>query len=173
MSRLLSLLASASFFCLACGRTPPQSVSIDPSFSEEQQATIVDVVDQWCESVGYCPELSVGGKAEGRIVAEHDYDPVTGDRIGGYERHGRAEGSGAFNDGDGTVFVNLDHIRMGDPSIFWMTLAHEFGHFGIDGHIKHGLMGSHQDVGMSCIDKHAVDEWCDQQGCEFKRPTCN
>ena len=164
MNGIIKVFASAAFFCLACGRTPPQSVSIDPSFSEEQQATIVDVVDQWCESVGYCPELSVGGKAEGRIVADTDY-----------ERHGRAEGSGAFNDGDGTVFVNLDHIRMGDPSIFWMTLAHEFAHFGVDGHpVKSGLLASHQDGNpQTCIDDEAVGAWCDQQGCEFKRPTCN
>ena len=40
----------------ACtGRVAPDEISIDPNFPKPMKVIIGDVLDNWCEAVGWCP----------------------------------------------------------------------------------------------------------------------
>lgn len=128
---------------------PPAEFSIDPAFDAVQTAVIRDAAQAWCDAAEYCPaEATWTGPASlGAVSLDSDY-----------ARHGRPEGSAAFTS-EGRIRVDADHTALQDPHVFWIALAHEFGHLaGIHGHTTcAGLMSSHPDPeGALEIDSCAI-----------------
>jgi hypothetical protein len=157
------ILALALLLC-ACGQTPPATMTIDPGFSEAQEAVILDALDQWCDAVGWCPELvDAPGHDGGRITPDPNYAQRMPDSR-----------SAGFHSGR-TVRINLEHPSVQNVDLFWAVAAHELGHFGIDGHPdQRGLMfWFHSGPPMpNCIDEASAEAWCEQQGCLFAKGTC-
>lgn len=153
-------LAAAVF--LACSSRPPESVTIDSAFDDQQRAEIEDGLAQWCAAVGHCPEqLSDGGELQIRAA------------------HGRASGADTYHEwisGDFEIVVDMGKPFMSDAENgLWRVVAHELGHTGAGGdHTPGGLMRASQPwSGPRCIDQAAVDLWCAEQLCfPNARGTC-
>jgi hypothetical protein len=137
----------------------PESLQVDAAFSDEQTAAIDDAVEHWCLATGWCPERTVWG-SDIRLEAN-------------YAKYKRPEGSQSFN--DGTKIIVNGSGTWPDLSDFWLTIAHELGHFGT-GHTDVGVMAAvHPGFGVrpACLDAAAVDAFCDDSmQCKWKRPTC-
>lgn len=163
MQRLLALLV---LLC-ACGREPPATMTIDPGFSEAQEAAILDVLYHWCDAVGWCPEVTAApGHDGGRITPDAHYANL--------DRHPKSTG---FHNHKRTARINLAHPAVQNLDTFWHVAAHELGHFGIDGHpapSEPAVMSAyHQTEALpNCIDEVSAEAWCAEQGCLFAKGTC-
>lgn len=149
---------------VACGSLP-ESIAIDPLMKQEHRTITEDALDHWCDAVGFCPTVVISQGAA-VIVLSNDYGSF-----------GRKEGSAAFNDGSGMIVIDNEGLAMNDGVSFWVAVAHEIGHFGIDGHVDHegSLMNSRVDASTMalCIDQATVNEWCEQNDCDgTQRSTC-
>jgi hypothetical protein len=162
----MRFLVLALLLC-ACGQTPPRTITIDPGFSEAQEAAILDALDHWCEAVDWCPEVTAApGHDGGRITPDAHYDNLG--------RHPRSTG---FHNGNRTVRINLTHPAVQNLDTFWHVAAHELGHFGIEGHptpAEPAVMSAYHRTEPlpKCLDEVSAEAWCEQQGCLFPRGTC-
>lgn len=155
MTRLLALLSLVA----ACGwPPPPETVSIDPAFSALERAAILDGIDQWCQSVEWCPRVVARG-AEGRYVLDESVlDGIT-------------------SVVDGKPIVKLaPHalVANGGENDLWRVAVHETGHFGAE-HNDRGIMAAVATMpyeGPLCLDDAAVQLWCAAQGCAHTKGTC-
>lgn len=146
----------------ACSNAPPATLAIDPAFSAEQRVVIDEALAQWCDSVGWCPRIELDGSAQGRIEADFNY-----------QRHGRPDGAAASSDSGGTIYVDMSHWVMNRPVWLLQAVMHELGHYGAREHAQEGIMSADMDVGeAACLDDAAVQLWCDEQGCDETRGTC-
>lgn len=147
----------------ACNSGIPVAISIDPAFTSEQRVVMDDALDQVCQATKFCP--FVQDDSPNRIIADFDY-----------ARNGRQAGSAAFNDGD-DIRVNMTHPALidFDANAFWIAFAHEFLHYGIEGHTSDGLMSAfhaHPESESMCIDDVSANEWCKQSGDDGCKSTC-
>jgi len=133
-----------------CGAAPPRTITVSPDLPEDVQVAAAVAADAWCSApVGWCPELvAEGGESEIRIEA-----------FKGHSAQARA------NNGGRAIRVQPDTIG------FWLDgmMTHEFGHYGIDGHVPtSALMRAKFDLDTdipTTVDAQAAGEWCAQQGC--------
>ncbi len=143
----------------ACGGPPPpRTISVAPELPEQVQIAAAVARDAWCAApVGWCPELVEGmGDAEIRV------EPFP-DAFDGIQGH---VGAGAHNDG---AFIAVAPAVIDGFTDLSGALTHEFGHFGIDGHVPtsalmHARFATAADV-PTVVDVEASAEWCSQQGC--------
>lgn len=137
---------------VGCAPDPADSVSFS-GFSPEQLEVAQDVLDQWCEAVGWCPIVTRDGELHVKLEATE----------AAYAKHGRHPKSGGYNDMQGRIYMNP--FTTTDLEMFWTGLAHELGHEGVYGHTESGLMAQYPEV-RACIDQAAVDAWCAGAGCD-------
>lgn len=170
--RALFCLALVVFGC--ADPEPPRFYSIDDEFSDEQEALIDDAFAAWGDAVSYRP-TKVLWSDKGRVYADHGLP-------------NRTEGSVAFCDvgrwswrelGEPLqeIHVDVNHIisQPGYLDWFWLAVAHEIGHYRIDGHLGAGLMvrkWEQEQMPGLCIDVSAATAWCDGADCESMRPGC-
>lgn len=135
---------SAALLVCACMPAPPGSVSIDDSLNDEQKSIVLDSIQQWCDAVGWCPLIALEGEA--RIGATSHY-------------HSKPGSCGHENGWSQVITLNLNC----DPSQFHISILHELGHYGIDGHTKcGGLMDWFLPADYPAeIDQCAIDAWRD------------
>jgi hypothetical protein len=137
----------------ACQPGPPKHYSIDDDFSVYQTAVIETAFEEWCDTVGYCPE-KVSYSERGRVVKVMNY--TAKDRING--SHGHNGGSNIYIDGKSEA--------MEKPAVLWLIVAHEIGHYCIDGHPvdEPSLMAArvHEPNTQLIVDKASANAWdCD------------
>ena len=146
-------------FSAACGwPPPPDTISISPEFSAGERAQIDDALEQWCESVEWCPRIVKRG-AEGRIVVDESVEV----------------GRTSVIDGKPVVRLPRAALAKFGGASFWRVAIHEIGHFGAE-HTESGIMapsGALPYRGALCLDDEAVRLWCAAQGCSFTRGTCS
>lgn len=170
-----AVAAGALLLAAGCGGPPPPDrIAIDPTFDDEQNDLIEDQIDQWCESVLWCPE----------IVETAEPEDGTGMVINGYadwSHDGRPEGSAGYLDTSGRLWINTDREYIRRPEVFALTVLHELGHYGI--HDEHGgeLMAARPSrdrdgkevLPPPCIDLESAQLWCENWHCpEPPRSTC-
>lgn len=144
--------AAALVLTVGCAPDPADSVSFS-GFSPAQLEVAQDVLDQWCDAVGWCPVVTRDGELHVKLEATE----------AAYAKHQRHPKSGGFNDGAGMVYMNP--VVTEDLELLWTALAHELGHEGVHGHVETGLMAAYPEV-RACIDQAAVDAWCAGAGCD-------
>jgi hypothetical protein len=137
-----------------CGGGPPDSISISSEFTAEQQEVIRSAVDGWCDAVGWCPEETLDSD-RGRISLVDDL-PEADYACDGCMTY-------AANDGD-NIRVVRNPVVLDDLSSFWITIAHELGHY-CTGHTGTGLMAAvHSFNEVPSIDQVANNAW--HKGCD-------
>jgi hypothetical protein len=149
MKRALLLLLCA------CGRVPPDSITVSPELPEPVQVAAARARDIWCavsDRTGWCPDLvDEGGQA--RLHVGHFADEKIGAK--------------AHTD-QGSVELSPDAATW-DVDALTGVLAHEYGHLGIEGEVPHsplmcGFYDSPLDIPWA-VDTLALSAWCDQQEC--------
>lgn len=144
-------------------------------FTSDQLDILTDTVDHWCRAVGWCPDIMGSGSV--------DAAPIVAESGEAYARHGRGPRSAGFNNGE-TVRLNMGVIAT-DPDRTWETIAHELGHFGIEGHTGLGTLMAwapcleraadgkcaRPDPAKFCIDATSAGRFCAEQG--WPRSTCH
>lgn len=114
----------------ACSVAPPETFAIDPSTPAAQAAVVRDVAQAWCEARGFCPDEVAWADADGRVFWSPEYSA--------YDRNAA---SCAYTErAEATIRINAERPECAaDLHVFWLVVAHEFGHLsGLDGH-GHGL----------------------------------
>lgn len=147
------LLGAILFGC--SGLNPPDAISIDPDFSADQRIAIMSAADAWCQAVGWCP-------AE-RAWIQFPIQEGAIRKVEGEALHARKGGQrGGHNDGWSVV---IDSWLAEQPTLLWIAVAHELGHYCIEHHTRHGIMAGIQDDSRPLeIDEEAVRAWHD--GCD-------
>lgn len=151
----------------ACAEPPPpRTISLSSALPDTVLVAASAARDAWCAApVGWCPELvyDVMGDSELRI---HDFrgemrPDADGDGV--FE-----QGYGAHNDRGAVIEVAPYAAERGQAELTAM-LMHEFGHYGISGHVPaSALMRSRLNFFVEIpdhVDAPASDQWCRQQGC--------
>lgn len=151
-------------FLFSCSfeKSPPKSIGVDETFSNEHKEIIKNVVKEWCGTKVYCPEIT-NDNPEAWIIKDIDY-----------KNRNTVPGSSASNGWD--IFVDSENIPKNSFE-FWHIIAHEIGHYGILDHIPDGLMKEVFDFNFEkqreCIDWMTIAEWCKSQSCPSKTyPSC-
>lgn len=154
--RLLALLLGA---CSA-PPLPPQTIAIDPQLPPGVVAAVHRARDAWCAApVGWCPDI-VAENGDAYIMAGH----------WAKETNGVDAGNIARNNGH-RVMLSETMLSAGyvDADYWVGAITHEFGHFGIDGHVASSpLMRADMEAPRqipSTVDGPAAAEWCNEQGC--------
>lgn len=144
-----ALLGLALVGC--AGVAPPDSVHIDPGFSEDERATIRDALGAWCDAVGWCPTEAPDG-APIELVATLTPDDLECPR--------GACAVGGINTGEGLQVAQDAQLTL---DRLWMIIAHEAGHFCNPRHAAHGLMAYYHEGAVLKVDSEAVALW--HEGC--------
>jgi hypothetical protein len=158
MRMLLCLLLGA---CGGPAMAPPHTIMLDPRLPSGVIDAAHRARDAWCAApVGWCPEF-VTERGDAFITEGH----------WSKETNGVDPGSIASNRGNGVVLLSETMLSAGyvDTDYWAGALTHEFGHFGIDGHVASSPM-MRADMRTpreipSVVDAAAAAEWCAQQGC--------
>lgn len=154
MNHIRTLGGVAVVLFAACAGPPPATIGVSTDLPEGIQVAAARARDAWCAApVGWCPDIvSEGGEAH--IEIHHFADERKGCQM--------------RNDGLGTIDVRP---AIADWSADDLTgaMTHEFGHFGIDGHVPssalmHARFSSPGEIPWA-VDTEASDAWCAQQGC--------
>jgi hypothetical protein len=152
-------LVVLAFALTGCGTwpDPPRAITVSPNLPDAVLLGVVQARDAWCAApVGWCPELVESG-GDSDIVVAHFAGEVT------------EEGSGvaAYNHNGVRIFVSQNAVDSGEK--LGGALAHEFGHFGIAGHVEASpLMRAETDYLGDVeprVDAFAAMQWCREQGC--------
>ena len=150
-SLLLLLPACEPWF----NTTPPDQISIDPSFTNLQKETIHDVLDNYCMAVNWCPE-EVGWLEpieRGRFIVDtYDFSRF------GYDRLVAALNTWEY------IYYDPNHWAFNDDRAFWLITAHEIGHWGTGiGHLaEHSIMEApmkNMDTRPLELDCVTVETW--------------
>lgn len=151
------LLAIALF--LGCINPPPPSeIALDPEMTDLQVAITQDAMEQWCREVTWCPRVTP--MAKNRVVLETHAEFLKHNlEVDAYAMNSNAWG------GDGNIYIDSWHPRAIDPDWFFTLIAHELGHYGIEGHSVETttLMGLTPDMIFE-LDSQAIKAWCEEQG---------
>ena len=148
-------LAVAGCVLTGCGTPPPpRTITVSPNMPEAIQVAAQRAADAWCSApVGWCPELVDDGG---------DSVILVGDAAG------NADFVAATNNGR-RLLISARTVAEGwTADDLTGPLLHEFGHYGIDGHTRDGLMAPRFEYALEIpheVDPVAVAEWCEQQGC--------
>jgi hypothetical protein len=155
----LALVAVALVLMSGCGAAPPpRTIAASPDLPESVLIAASRARDAWCAApVGWCPELVPDSGDAVITVGDYDGSDATENASGG-----RNDGSGSLEIATWAVSIPLEDL-VG-------IMTHEFGHFGIDGHVNHRGSLMYWRFEYSSDIPHDVDswssvEWCDQQGC--------
>jgi len=138
---------------VGCAAAPPQTITLAPGLHESVAIAAARARDAWCAApVDWCPELvDSGGDAQVIVQA-----------FTGQSWDSRMNNSGE------TIKVQANIVE-GGADYLTGAMVHEFGHFGIDGHVPRSpLMKARFDLGEDIpwtVDSLAAAEWCKQQGC--------
>jgi hypothetical protein len=145
-------LAPLALLLAACAPEPPKTISLGSVPDSVREAAYVAAA-AWCavsDRTHWCPELVEAG-GDARLTVGH-FDAESG--------HAAAHQTGDMIEVSPGVLDGwpLDGI-----------MTHEFGHFGIDGHVRrsplmHARFEHASDLPV-VVDDLAVAEWCKQQGC--------
>jgi hypothetical protein len=120
LSRWIIALAVVVLCSIEVGCTgAPQSIRLDPDFTEQEVSVITDARDQWCEKTGWCPTLDARGDAE--IIIEAAGPVARGQAYTAGHTHGWTTAISA-------------HLLAADPDMLWLTAAHELGHLNLVEH---------------------------------------
>jgi hypothetical protein len=145
-------LVALMLVCAACGSPPPpRTITVSEDLPLQVQAAAYIARDAWCASpVGWCPEI-VTGFADAQIIV-HRFT-------------GNNPGAKLHNDG-ARIEVQPDAVDFDLSG----AMTHEFGHFGIDGHVEdselmHKEFASSLDIPVT-VDPEAVGAWCKEQECD-------
>lgn len=148
-------------------RYPPDDVTIDPNFTNEQKTVILDVIDNYCVAVGYCPRVHMNdqGFTTGNFFADFNYD-----------RHDVPD-SHAFNRRGLNIYVDMRDDVVYNPVTFWRIIAHEMGHYVFSDHVEEDTimnLYTYADRDYpSCIDQQTADLWCNHWSCDqTPKSTC-
>lgn len=154
-----ALMIIAALILVACGRTPPEAISFDPELSQAQVEIARDAVDAWCDAVGWCPQESTWTDS-GRFIVVGHIDQGAASRK--CPPGAKCEVS-AQNTGGNVDILRGNQADEGDR--FWILVAHEIGHYCVEGHTKTGLMSAVHDSGEPLtIDPVAAQAW--REGCQ-------
>jgi hypothetical protein len=159
MKNVLALLALL-LLCVngwGCAQSPPEHFSIDPDFSEQERAVILDVLASWCDAAGYCPtEATWSERGRFELV-----DKLSQKGMGKCPE-GTTCVVPARNRND-NVLVARVRPSTEDLDLFWTEMAHEVGHYCTE-HTASGLMKDYHEQGEPLVvDAVAVAAWHD--GC--------
>jgi hypothetical protein len=156
----------------ACGApTPPRTINLDDAPENAREAAYVSAA-AWCDvsdQTGWCPELVYGVMGDAKIWVGHFPGEIQPNAAGD---SWAAEGYGAHNVGSGIQIAPLAARLLSIPELS-AVLDHEFGHFGIEGHVStSALMQAvmHVDIDApQSVDQEAVNAWCKEQDCPSHR----
>jgi hypothetical protein len=151
MLRIMS--AILAFVACAGSPTPPERVTIDPGFTAEERATVIDALDARCEATGWCPDLVDDSGERGHIRLVHT---LTDDDV--QCPAGRVcKVAGVLHD-ESDILIARD--RPAGLDVLWYAVAHEAGHYCDPGHTEYGLMSAYAEPGMQLrVDADAVAAW--------------
>lgn len=167
-------IALVALLMVACvDDSPPRTITVDSRFTDEQHSMILDIRNQWCQSVGYCPDLVTKGGNAKILCQTHEE----------FLRSNPAQGAIAHNhfDGDYTIFVDCEVLTTTSPyntsgDYIHDTMLHEWGHFGIrmDLFEPGFLMSMRASLNPAvCIDLESAQLWCKEQECSHSpQSTC-
>jgi hypothetical protein len=162
MSKSLLLVA---VFAMACGAAPPKTIEVSTELPAGVQLATAIARDAWCavaDRTHWCPELVEAGGDASIVVREYP-GACTDDTPEGTNCSG-----GRNHDGVAIYISPLVSEEPGEKLAGVVT--HEFGHFGIDGHIARSELmrwffpGGPETI-PATVDSSAVAGWCQQQGC--------
>jgi hypothetical protein len=147
----------------ACAEPPPpRTISLSSSLPDNVLIGAERARAAWCAApVGWCPELvyDVMGDSELRVHSFSGEVEPDGDSY---------RGIGAHNDRGAMIDV-APYAATLSADVMAATLMHEFGHYGIKGHVPaSALMRRELNFFVAIpdhVDAEASDEWCRQVGC--------
>jgi hypothetical protein len=137
-----------------CGAYPPDSIAIDPKFTDSQAIIIEDAIESWCDAVGWCPRVTRVGHAEAHIslvtkITDHE----------GYEKANCPKGECFLSGWNYLPDIQISDRVVSDLDHLWVVVAHELGHY-CTGHTLSGLMSREQSGEEEMIiDSVAIAAW--------------
>lgn len=167
MDHIRTLGGIAVVLFAACAEPPPpRTISLSSELPDKVLAAAAAARDAWCAApVGWCPELVYDQPGDSRIRV-HDFrgeirPDADGDGV--FE-----QGYGAHNDRGALIEVAPYAAEFSQEELN-ATLMHEFGHYGISGHVQaSALMRRLLNFFIEIpdhVDAEAAAAWCAQQGC--------
>lgn len=153
-----ALMILAGLLLVACAG-PPESYSIDTELSPAEVVVVRDAVAAWCDAVGYCPdERAVVDRGAFRVV-----DHIPHSHVANCPAGQDCQVVARNHDND-EVWIRRNRNIGDDMGAFWTVIAHEIGHYCIDGHTTTGLMAARHTPGEPLeIDDVAIRAW--REGC--------
>lgn len=159
---LVMLACALLLLDTGCGAPPPpRTISVRADLSDSIREAAYTAAAAWCaveDQTHWCPEIvEEGGDAE-----------IRADDFAGACENDTPEGTlcnGMHNDRGFYIGISPAVLSWYETDVVSILLAHEFGHFGIDGHVARSRLMRAVAPDSSEVDAPAVVEWCNQQGC--------
>ena len=162
----MKALLAVALLAACAEMPPPQTISLKSDMPDNVLLAAELSRDAWCVApVGWCPELVYDqmGDSQIRIGDFKGEVKPDADGDGSFER-----GFGAHND-RGAVIGIAPYAATWGAEQLTAALMHEFGHYGIQGHVAaSALMRAELNFWNDVpdhVDIEASDKWCEQQGC--------
>lgn len=156
----LVMLACAVLFLDGCAPQPPRTIAVSPSLPDGVHEAAQRAASAWCDvsnQTHWCPDI---------VDSDGDSEVRPDDWPGACESDSAPdEPCNGMHNYRGIYIGVSPMVRDWDADKLTIQLTHEFGHYGIDGHVKRSLLMRAVNPASAAVDSPALAAWCEQQGC--------